>query len=189
MAVVLRDGVVELGLGGPALVEQRAGAIEIVVGLRLHGLRLGQRRLQHLDLIGPLHVRLGIGKPRLGLGHAGFRRRDRRLLLRALQREDGIAFLDAVALLDGELGDAAPLLRAHQDEVGLHVAGELRVLVGLVGREHENARRQKKGGCEGGGALHLVPPSPPVTCFSCPGALIASMRRSTWVASSASVSR
>ena len=108
-------------------------------------MRLGERRLEHLDLIGPLHVRLGVGKPCLGLGDAGFRRRDRRLLLGAFQREDGIAFLDAVAFLDGELGDAAPLLRTHENEIGLHVAGELRVLVRRVGREHESARRQDEG--------------------------------------------
>ena len=94
VAVVLGDGIVELRLGGPAFVEQCLGALEIVGRHLQHGLRLGKRRLEHLDLVRPLHFGFGVGEPRLGFGHPGFRRRDRGLLLGAFQREHRIALLD-----------------------------------------------------------------------------------------------
>ena len=108
VAIVLGDRIVELRLGGPALVEQRLGALEIVARHLQHGLRLGKRRLEHLDLVRPLHFRFDVGEPRLGFVHAGFRRRDRGLLLGAFQREDGIALLDVIAFLDAERGTRPP---------------------------------------------------------------------------------
>ena len=100
-------------------------------------LRLGERGLEHLDLVRPLHFGLGVGEPRLGLGDAGFRRRDRGLLLGAFQREDRIALLDGGAFLDAEREHAAALLGADQHQIGLHIAGELRVLVGREGEQHD----------------------------------------------------
>ncbi len=124
MSIVLGNNIVELRLGNPPLFEQGAGAVEIVVGLLSHGSRLIELSLQHLDLVGPLQVRLGVGKPRLGLGQACFRRRDRRLLLGAFQNEDRFALLDGIAFLDGELGHTAALFRSDQNEIGFHVARE-----------------------------------------------------------------
>ena len=94
VAVMLGDGVVELCLGDPAFVEQCLGALEIVARHLQHGLRLGKRGLEHLDLVRPLQFGLGVGKPRLGFVHARLGRRDRGLLLLAFQREDRIALLD-----------------------------------------------------------------------------------------------
>ena len=54
VAVMLGDGIVELRFGGPAFVEQRLGALEIVAGHLQHGLRLFQGGFQHLDLVRPL---------------------------------------------------------------------------------------------------------------------------------------
>ena len=78
IAVMLGHGVVELRLGVPALVEQGLGAGEIVARDLQHGLGLGKRSFEHLDLARPLQFRLGVGEACVRLGGAGFRRRDRR---------------------------------------------------------------------------------------------------------------
>ena len=100
VAVVLGDGIVKLRLGDPSLAEQRARPIKVVVGLLQHGLRLLEGGLQYLNLVGPLQLRLGVGKSCFGLVDAGLGGRDRGLLLRAFQREDWVALFDVVAFFD-----------------------------------------------------------------------------------------
>ena len=119
-------------------------------------LRLGKRGLEHLDLVGPLHLSLGVGKPRLGLVHARSRRRDRGLLLFAFQHEDRIALLDGSAFLDAERGDAAALLGADQHEIGLHIAGELGILVGVEGHQHEDEGRRDDDAAEDNRPIRFI---------------------------------
>ena len=145
VAVVLSDGVVELRFRIPALVVEGPGAVEIVARDLQHGLGLGKGGLEHLDLAGPLQFGLGVGEPCVRLGDARFRRRGRGLLLGAFQREDRVALAHAVAFLDGKRFDAAPLLGTDENEIGLHVARELALIVRREGGEHEDASRPRRG--------------------------------------------
>ena len=91
--------------------------------------------------------------------------------------------LDVIAFLDAELGDAAPLLGADQHEIGLHIAGELGILVGVEGHQHEDEGRRDDDAAEDNHhSLHR-------TGSLAAGALIASVKSSTLVLSSPSVSR
>ena len=102
-------------------------------------LRLVQRGLEHLDLVRPLQFRLGVGEPRLGLLHARPCAAATEASCSELSSvKIGSPCLTAVAFLDAELGDAAALLGADQNEIGLHIAGELGVLVGVEGHQHED---------------------------------------------------
>ena len=148
-----------------------------------------ERGLEHLDLVRPLYFGLGVGEPRLGLGDPSLCRRDRGLLLGAFQREDGIALLDGSAFLDAERKHAAALLGADQHQVGLHIAGELRVLVGREGEQHDgHGDCGETGEQENCATLHRFSPVP-LSTGSRPGALMASVKSSILVASSPSVSR
>ena len=141
IAIVLGDGIVELGLGHPMLVEELLRAVEIEGRLLKHGSRLSERGFQHVDLARALHLLLGVGEVGFRFRHARLCRRDLGLLRLALQGEDRRARLDAVAFLHGKRLHAPALLRAHQHEVGLHVAGEnIRLTIPAAGERAASPR-------------------------------------------------
>src|SRR5262249_10220578 len=151
-------------------------------------LRFIERGLEHSDLVGPLDLGLGVGELSVGLLDPCLGRGDRGLLLRALQREDGIALSDVVALLDAERLHAPALLGADQHHVCLHVARELILLVGRQREQSDgNCDRAEPRDDEPGSLLHRAPPG--AFLGATPGALIASSTRSICALRNALVSR
>ena len=73
----------------------------------------------------------------------------------------GSPCLTAVAFLDAERKHAAALLGADQHQIGLHITGELRILVGREGEQHDGCGdRGETGEQQHCATLHRASPLP-----------------------------